>query len=127
MTFPLFAKMSRKGCHGASIACFIAISLYFLMSCEVSYAQHRVSTRTTGNPSRQVQAAAPVAPVPNFWADSGNEKGATQADVDRLDRKNLTMLYHFAYESHHHSFSQQKAKRPSLRVGMKSLVRHFLL
>ena len=127
MTFPFFAMMSRKGCRGVLTACFVVVSLYFLMGCDIACAQNRVATHPARNTSRQVQAAAPVDPVPNFWADSGNENGATQSSVDRLDRKNLTMVYHFAYESYHHSFSQQKSKASPQRVGAKSLVRHFLL
>ena len=127
MAFPLFAMMSRKGYRGVLVACFVMTSLYFLVGYENAFAQNRASTRSAGNASRQVQAEIPVAPVPNFWADSGNEKGATQSNVDRLDRKNLTMVYHFSYESHHHSFLQQEIKQSPQRVGMKSLIRRFLL
>lgn len=99
------------------------------MCCENASAQTQSrSTRPTVNTSRQVQASTPVTPAPDFWAASGTENGATLAEVDRLDRKKLVMVYQYIYEENYRTdFSRQNAFQTPELSGRKSLIRRFPL
>jgi len=50
--------------------------------------------------ARQVVVTEPMKPVPDFWAGHSDNL-VWLATHDRLDRKNLPMLYHFSYDQYH--------------------------
>ena len=105
----------------------LAVTLCAFLNCENTYAQTRIqaSGTTTTGASRQVQNSPMVTPVPDFWADSGNKDGATQSEVDRLDRKSLTMVYHYAYEEDPGDFSEQSLFQSAERPMRRSLIHRF--
>ena len=86
----------------------LAICCYFETS-KIAFAQHnpRTATYQTTNqarqavsPARQVVVAEPMKPVPDFWANYSDQEALLIAH-DRLNRKNLPMLYHFSFDQYH--------------------------
>lgn len=129
MMSSLSAMLGCKGCRNVILTFVSAASICVAMCCENASAQTQSrSTRPTVNTSRQVQASTPVTPAPDFWAASGTENGATLAEVDRLDRKKLVMVYQYIYEENYRTdFSRQNAFQTPELSGRKSLIRRFPL
>ena len=89
-----------------STTCLILTIWCFWGTSHLTFAQQRPkpgtyqTTHQAVSSKRQVAMAEPVKPVPDFWSvDSGHT--ALLTAHDRLDRKNLPMLYHFSYSQSH--------------------------
>jgi len=91
------------------LLCGIVLVFFgFFDTCDVVLAQQNprpVTYQTTNRANQAVSSARqvavdPVKPVPDFWAIHSDETSLL-ALHDRLDRKNLPMLYHFSFDQFH--------------------------
>lgn len=78
-------------------------------TCEIAIAQQNSRqvayprSNQAVSPARQAVVAEPMKAVPDFWASHSTD--ALLVLPDRLDRKNLPMLYHFSYDQYYHAGS----------------------
>jgi len=87
----------------------VLVTWGFFNTCQIVFAQHnpRPATYQTPNqakqevsPARQVAPPEPLKPVPDFWANYSDQEALLIAH-DRLNRKNLPMLYHFSFDQYY--------------------------
>jgi len=64
--------------------------------------------------ARQIIVPEPMKPAPDFWAIH-SDGAAMLIAHDRLDRKNLPMLYHFSFDQYH------RVELPVLPSGVPSV------
>ena len=78
------------------------VAMCFIVGCVLAFHGMlfaQTHSRQAGYRSANPRPVSPqVSPVPDFWDNAGIVPARISAS-DRLDRKNLPMLYHYAYET----------------------------